>query len=601
MTSEGEMIKPPLLKGEEQRMRTSIVKIFLAVAVVLALSVGVGACGGGGGGGGGEAQKGGTLKVLDTAGGIDSLDPGYWYYQSDYQEVFNTTQRNLYGWKPDESKPTPDLAEGLPKVSDGGKTATIKIKAGIKYSPPLQNRTVKSADFKYALERCFLLSVGNGYSNLYYADIKGVDAFKSGKAKEISGIETPDDTTLVIKTTKPVGVLNDGSSLGMPCTIPVPKDYAQKYDKGKASTYGMHQVFTGPYMVDNNVKGKVTGWEPSKRLTMVRNPSWDKSTDFKPAYFDKIEETCCTDATIAARKTLEGSNYLSGDYAAPPVSVLKQALTSRKKQISVESSGGNRYISLNTTIKPLDNVNVRRAISAVIDRTALRQTRGGPTLGTLGTHFLPPGVSGFDEAGGTKGPGYDFVSSPTANVALAKQYMQKAGYKNGMYTGPPLLTVADNISPAKETAEAFQEQVKKIGLKLQFREVPHATMLTKFCQVPKSKVAICPNLGWGADFFAAQSFFGPLFSGKNIVPTGNVNTAQVNDPKLNAQIDRAIHLSDPNAAAKAWGELDKEVTDQAYFVNWLWDNNVGLESTNMNGVSSKFNSGAYDFVFSSLK
>ena len=39
------------------------------------------------------AQAGGTLKVLDTAGGVDSLDPGYWYYQSDYQELGNTTQR----------------------------------------------------------------------------------------------------------------------------------------------------------------------------------------------------------------------------------------------------------------------------------------------------------------------------------------------------------------------------------------------------------------------------------------------------------------------------------------------------------------------------
>ena len=189
----------------------------------------------------------------------------------------------------------------------------------------------------------------------------------------------------------------------MPCTVPVPKDYAQKYDEGKQSTYGQHQVFTGPYMIENDGKGKITGYEPSKRLVMVRNPSWDKSTDFKPAYFDRINETCCTDATVAARKTLSGQGYLSGDYAAPPVSVLKQALSSRKDQISVEPSGGNRYISLNTTVKPLDNVNVRRAISAVIDRNALRQTRGGPTLGTTATHFLPPGIAGFEEAGGEKG------------------------------------------------------------------------------------------------------------------------------------------------------------------------------------------------------
>jgi peptide/nickel transport system substrate-binding protein len=582
------------------RTRISLLKASIAAVAVLAATLAIAACGDDGGGG---AKQGGTLKVLDTAGGIDSLDPGYWYYQSDYQELTNTTQRQLYGWKPDESTPTPDLAEDLPEASKDRKTITIKIQSGIKYSAPLQNRTVKTADIKYALERCFLPQVGNGYANTYYSDIEGVDAFKSGKAKEISGIQTPDDQTLVIKLTKPAGVLTfaNGGALGMPCTIPVPKDYAQKYDKGKQSTYGQHQVFTGPYMIENDGKGKITGYEPSKKLTLVRNPSWDKSTDFKPAYFDRIEETCCTDSTVAARKTLSGQNYLSGDYAAPPVAVLKSALSRNKDQTTIEPSGGNRYISLNTTVKPLDNVNFRRAISAVIDRTALRQTRGGPSLGTVATHFLPPGIAGFDEAGGEEGPGFDFASKPTADVALAKKYMQKAGYKNGMYDGPPLLTIADNESPAKETAEAFQEQVKKIGLKLQFREVPHATLLSKFCLVPKSNTAICPTLGWGADFFAAQSFVDPLFNGKNIVPSGNVNTAEVNDPQLNAKIDKAKQITDPDASAKAWGELDKEITGQAYFIPWLWDNNVGLQSKNMNGVSSKFNSGAYDWAFSSLK
>src|SRR6185312_11551197 len=127
-------------------------------------------------------------------------------------------------------------------------------------------------------------------------------------------------------------------------------------------------------------------------------------------------------------------------------------------------------------------------------------------------------------------------------------------------SGSPLLTIADNESPAKETAEAFQEQIKKIGLKLQFREVPHATMLTKFCQVPKSNTAICPNLGWGADFFSSQSMIDPLFNGK---------------------IDKAKAITNPADAAKAWGDLDKDVTNQVFFIPWLWDNNIGLQSKNM--------------------
>jgi len=576
-------------------------KILIAVIVSVALGITVAACGSSDNGGGG-ASSGGNVKTLETAGGVDSLDPGYWYYQTDYSNLLQPTQRTLYYWKPDQtSNPTPDLATAKPQVSNGGKTVTVKIRDDVKYSAPLQNQAVKTADIKYALERCFLPQVGNGYANSYYNNIEGVKDFTDGKAKDISGITTPDDTTLVIKTTVPVGVLADAGALTMPCTVPVPKSYAQKYDQGKQSTYGDHQVFTGPYMVTNNGKGNIVGYKPGQSLHLVRNPSWDKSTDSRPAYFDRIDFQGGFDATVAARRTLKENNLLGGDYAAPPTPVLKSALSQDRDQMSITSSGGNRYISLNTTVKPLDNVNVRRAISAVIDRTALRQTRGGPTLGTLATHFLPPGVNGFDDAGGDKGPGFDFMSSPTSNVELAKSYMKKAGYANGMYSGSPLLTIADNESPAKETAEAFAEQVKKIGLKLQYREVPHATMLTKFCQVPKSKTAICPNLGWGADFFAPVSFFSPLFYGPNIVQSGNVNTAQVNDPKLNKQIEQAQQITDSTEAGKAWGDLDKEVTNQAYFIPWLWDNNVSLMGPNIKGVPSKFNSGALDYVFSSVK
>jgi peptide/nickel transport system substrate-binding protein len=579
-------------------MRTSLLKASIAVVAVLAAALLIAACGGGGGGG--EAKKGGTLTILEIAGGVDSLDPGYWYYQSDYENLYQPTQRSLYGFKPDDTEPRPDIATGLPKSSNGGKTLTIKIRSGIKYSAPLQNRTVKSADFKYSLERCFLPQVGNGYASTYYSEIQGVDAFTSGKAKEVSGLQTPDDTTLVIKLNKPQGVLSNANAFGLPCTVPVPKDYAQKYDQGKTSTYGDHQVFTGPYMITNDGKGNVTGYKPGQTLTIVRNPNWTKTGDFRPAYLDRVEFKGGNDATIAARKTLETQHMLSGDYAAPPAAVLKSALSSKKDQVQIVPSGGVRYIALNTRVKPFDDVNVRRAISAAIDRTALRQTRGGPSLGTLATHFIPPGIQGYDEGGGAKGPGFDFTP-PATDLAVAQKYLKKAGFSSGKYSGPDILTVADNQSPAKETAEAFQSQVEKLGFKLNFKEVPHATLIGKYCGTPKADVAICPTLGWGKDFADAQSFIDPLFNGKNIVQSGNVNVAQVDDPKLNAQIDKAKTLEDPTARAKAWADLDKEVTDQSYFVAWLWDNYVGLVGLNTKGVQSDFNGGAWDLTFSSLK
>src|SRR5205085_5132268 len=137
--------------------------------------------------------------------------------------------------------PSPDLATKMPATTDGGKKVTIPIRSGIKYSAPLASRTVTAADIKYAMERCFLPAVGNGYANTYYSDIVGVAAYKSGKAKEITGIKAVNPTTLEIDLDKPIGVISNANALALPCTTPVPKDYAEKYDKGKASTYGQHQ------------------------------------------------------------------------------------------------------------------------------------------------------------------------------------------------------------------------------------------------------------------------------------------------------------------------------------------------------------------------
>ena len=381
----------------------------------------------GGDGGATAGKKGGKLTVLSLSD-VQSLDPGAQYYQYDYMAIAHTTQRGLYGWEPDKTEPSPDLAAGMPETSADGKTITIKIKPNIKYSAPLADRTVTSADFKYALERSFKPQVANGYVSVYLNTLSGLKAYTDGKAKEISGIQTPDDTTLVLKLDSPSGVVSNGQVLALPASVPVPQDYAAKYDKGKASTYGLHQVFTGPYMIANDGKGELTGYVAGKKITLVRNPSWDASTDYRPAYADTIEMLGGNDISVASRRILSGSGYLSGDFAAPPTDILKSALANNKDQLSIEPSQGLRYISLNTKVKPFDNINVRRAVSAAIDRDTLRLTRGGTTLGPVATHFLPPDIPGFEEAGGLEGPGFDFASNPKADLDLAMEYMKKAGY-----------------------------------------------------------------------------------------------------------------------------------------------------------------------------
>ena len=102
-------------------------KRFLVLAIALVALV-IAGCGGGSSNksssSGGKAattvtagaKKGGHLDVL-SASDVDSLDPGYWYYQYDYMALMEPTQRSLYGWEADKTQPSPDIATGEPELS----------------------------------------------------------------------------------------------------------------------------------------------------------------------------------------------------------------------------------------------------------------------------------------------------------------------------------------------------------------------------------------------------------------------------------------------------------------------------------------------------
>jgi peptide/nickel transport system substrate-binding protein len=584
----------------------------IILGVLLALTLGVAACGGDDDSGGGEestsqgtpaeGKKGGKLTAL-WAGDVDFIDPGITYYQMGNQ-IVRATQKQLYRPKVDDaSTNVPDLAESDPQISEDGCTVTVKIKPGVKFSPPV-DREVTSKDVKYAIERGFFNTVNNGYAGAYFGDLKGAKVGAKPGTK-IDGITTPDDTTVEFDL-KPReqgkctgGVL--AGALAMPISAPVPEDYAAPLDAKNPSEYGQNQVSTGPYMIENDASGKAIGYEAGKRIHMVRNPNWDPSLDDRPAYLDEIEVVQGNDdPTVAARKILEGEGLISGDQPPPP-SVLRQALTRQKDQLQLVPSGGGRWIALNTTIKPFDNLDVRKAISAAMDRDALRLTRGGEVMGDIPTHYIPPGMAGFDEAGGFEGPGLDFMSNPKGDAALAAEYFKKAGYSSGKYDGDEtFLMVSDNEGVGAKTAEVAKEQFEKLGFKVQLRQVTHDAMYTKFCNVPSSKVAICPNVGWLKDFADPQTYLDPTFNGENILPQNNSNWSQLNDEALNKEMNAAKIITEPDERAQAWAEIDKKITELAPAVNWIWDKSPNIRSENVSGVIDEDNA-LWALAYMSLK
>jgi peptide/nickel transport system substrate-binding protein len=546
-----------------------------------------------------EGKPGGKLTVL-SAGDVDFLDPGKTYYLYAIG-ILNSLHRGLYTYAPDDtSKPVPDLAADAPEISPDGRTVTVELRDGVMFSDPV-DREVTSADVKYAIERAFTSAVSNGYVFTYFGDLVGAPD-EPGDYREIRGIQTPDDSTIVFELTAGTGAALAGA-LAMPITVPVPKEFARRYDRTTPSTYGeQHAVFTGPYKVASDAQGKLSGFRPQQRISIVRNPQYADVGDFRPAFLDAIEIEAGNDDTgTATRRILSGESLASGDIQ-PPSNQLQRLLRTNREQLSVVSGGGWRAISLDTARPPFDDLDVRKAVIAGFNRTAARQQRGGEALGPVAQHWIPPGMPGFEESGGAAGwPEFDWMRKPEGDRALAAEYFRKAGFASGKYEGSEeLLLVSDNAEPDRSIAQITERQLNEMGFETKLRLVTRDTMLTRFCQVPGADVNVCPSFGWGQDFFDPQTVLDPTFNGENILEAGNVNWSELDDDGVDAAIAKAKATVGPDERAQAWAEANKRIVAQAPAIPYMWDYQSLVASPNVRAVQNGYST-TLDFNFTSLR
>jgi peptide/nickel transport system substrate-binding protein len=183
---------------------------------------------------------------------------------------------------------------------------------------------------------------------------------------------------------------------------------------------------------------------------------------------------------------------------------------------------------------------------------------------------------------------------------VSAKYFKAAGFASGKYEGTEkLLMVGSNAGVAAKTAEVVKENLTKMGFNIQLRLVEPQIMYTRYCNVPKAEVAVCPNVGWIRDFADGQTMLSPTFAGKNILPEGNSNWPQLDDDAINKAIDEA-EVAPVDQRAALWGNVDKMVTSTAAAIPWIWDKQALIQSENVQGVIAENNS-QWDLSWSSIK
>jgi len=595
----------------KRRQQVRLVGLALALALVAA------ACGGGGNepstsGQQAAPERGGVLRTaISDFGFTNGFDPTGEYVAVAI-DLYGAMERTLMGYKhvagPPGNQVVPDLASAPPEVSSDGLKYTFKLKPGVKWAPPL-NRDVTSKDVAYAFQRINAAPLVAQYGFWYYGVIKGMNGKAKTADEPVSGIETPDNQTIIFNLEKPTGSFL--YRLSMPAAAPIPQEVAKCFTK--AGDYGRYVMSNASYMIQGADKldisscsamKPISGFDPSKSLTLVRNPNYDQATDDTRSNFvDAITVTVDTNVDDIFSR-IQAGDLDSSISDQPPKPVLQQYLTDPAKKPFLHSNSGDRtwYITMNWAVPPFDDLHVRKAANWVMDKAGIQQAWGGSTFGDIATHNIPPIV--LDDK---LGPDYNPYPSAgnRGDEAKAKEEMKQSKYdtnKDGVCDAKEcsnLVMINRNTPTFADSEAVVVSSLNKIGIKVKPRELASSAAYTTI-QTVKNRIPIALNAGWGKDFADAVSFVVPLFDSRSIIPTGNTNyplqgltpdqaktlgipyPSGVTIPSVDADIDacQKIPAEQKDQSTQCYADIDKKLMEEDVpWVPYLWAKNITVTGT----------------------
>ncbi len=519
----------------------STLRTLLGLMAVLVLALGVAACGGddneGTGGdtpaeeGTAGGREGGTAKVNLTSF-PDYMDPALSYTLEGWNSLW-TVYTPLLSYRHEEgaagAELIPGLAEALPEISNGGRTYTLKLRQGLKYS---DGTDVKASDFEHTIKRVLNLESGG---SAFYLGIEGAEDYvKKGRAKgDIAGIEADDATgEITINLAEP-----DGSFqyvLGMDFAGIVPGNTPFE-NLTKNPPPGV-----GPF--------KIEDMRQNRSYSLVRNENFPQIEGIPSPKLDRVDVTIVKNQERQVQDIIQ--NEVDWAIDPPPADQLRQVKEQHADRFEEYVTNSTYYYFMNERVKPFDDENVRKAVNFAIDKRALARLFGG--LLEPGCNFLPPGMKGYEKIEDC--PYGDPNAAP--NVEEARRLIEEAGVK-----GQKVSVWGNDEEPSRPVAEYLADVLNDIGLDAEPRIVEASVYFTTIGnQRTKAQIGFA---NWFQDFPHPRNFMF-LVHGKSIQNTNNQNFGNVDDPEVNRLIEEANVNANLDEAAPQYAEADRLLVEKAH-------------------------------------
>jgi len=410
----------------------------------------------------------------------------------------------------------PGLARSLPEVSDGGRTYTLFLRPGLRYS---DGTPVRASDFEYTVRRMAKL-----YSGGMFFYLEAIDDITSNNATG----------KIVIHLVRPSSSFPN--LLALPFAALVPRGTPMRdlsFDPPPA---------TGPYEI---VDSDFDGW------SYARNPAWAAGNgaampEIPGGSVDRIEVEIVRNPETEVRRVLSGK----ADWMQNPPSSRRTAGLRRRfegTQLRIDRVPSTYYFWMNTRRPPFDDLRIRRAANFAVSPRALSRIYGGQLAPTH--QILPPEMPGFKP----------FNLYPY-DLRKARRLVAAARPRDRRIT-----VWTDTESPNFEAGAYFAGQLRKIGFRVELKVVNADSYFT----VIGSRRT--PNLDagwsdWFIDYPHPDDFFRPLLFGGSILRFYNGNFARLAVPRLDRKIQTLSQRPLGPATERAYASLDRSYMKLAPWV-----------------------------------
>jgi oligopeptide transport system substrate-binding protein len=423
--------------------------------------------------------------------------------------IANALFEGLLSQHPATLAPVPGLAERWECSADGLRW-TFYLRHGLTWS---DGTPLTSATLRDSWLRLFDPATGAEQAELGWA-ICGASERLGGSTTAALGVNLPDAHTVVVDLRVPCPWF--AQIMAYTAFAPVPMHAIAAHGDGWARREDLPA--SGPY--------RLTAWRPRQELVVERNPRYHDAAFVK---LDRIHFLPIDDAGTAATLFREGAIHWQPSI---PIGRLDE-LRALPDAYAVPYFG-IYYYRFNVTKPPLDDPQVRQALSLAIDRAAL--TRDVTRAGQLPTSAFCPPLPGHAPRGGLD-----------HDPAAARAALAASRYAGRL---PPIEILYNTSESHKALAEAVSAQWRDtLGVQATARNMEWksylAAMRSLDYQVARS--------AWTGDYLDPDTFYGCF------ITDGGANRTGWSDPLFDAALADSRREQDPQRRERLFHELERRL------------------------------------------